>query len=586
MKITRRRSIMYTVVLSIILGISAVSAWAALPPDADLVDMSWSKESGLMVLSRYELFRSADGNSWSPAGLMDRAMPLSAVDGGKSLVLVGTESGSILRSVDSGPFVDVKQPKDPYGRAVAPIRMIAIHPKGTDALASSGQGLIRSKDKGATWEPVKDPFWSDPEARQVIAIGYAGGNPVIVTRHGTYRQTKKGFERVTKGLPESVKPTVAAMFNGQVLMALPGEGIYLAEKDSKWSKLGSAPGDPIAFVGFVAGGYLAARPTTALHWGDQKGKKWVPIGESYSPGFVPRESAATPFGDFVILRGKGLVHLEGTDFVPVPLPLSVSSVKARVKTVWESVIAGTRGGVYFSPDKGRSWKDVTPGDLGVAVNVFLTLSDGRILLGAEGAGVYSSPETGDTWTKYSRGLGTANTIRGLVEYDGGILAGTENGFMWIDGGAESTWASRDGGLGRTYIASLVREGNMYLAATQGGLFKATGSGDFKPVEGFKGSTTAVAASGDRILALVSGKVLLSEKGKKPSRLPDMPVRTVVVDVAFDGKALLAATTKGVFRFDDGAWKQAGSGSWPVDQFVRQDEGISYVTRGAGTFDLR
>jgi hypothetical protein len=586
-KMTRKTGhpIIVAAITAAALIMTMIPAHAASPPDAGLVGMSYNKEQGLAVLSRYELFRSRDGMEWIPAGLMDRSQALSIVVLGKNYVLVGTESGDILRSIEGGPYVNVKKPKDPYGRPVAPIRHMAIHPRGQEVLASSGQGLIRSVDQGATWTPVTDPFYSNPDAREVICIGYAKDDPVIVTRKGAYRKTKDGFELITRGLPKSVRPTVASVFNGEILMALPGEGIYLAKKDSAFKKLKGVPGDPIAFVGFVDNGYLAARPTTALHKGDSKGNKWVPIGVDHSPGFVPRDSLSSPFGDYLILREKGLVRIEGDSFIPVPMPLPLSSINARIKTVWESVIAGTRGGVFYSSAKEQSWEDVTPPDLGVAVNVFLPLEDGRILLGAEGAGVYSSPGSGNEWMKWSRGLGTANTIRGLVQYKGGILAGTENGLMWIDGGTDSTWSTLDGGVGRTSVICLKREADLYVAATHKGIFSARGTDDFRLLDGFKGSAIAVAVSGDRILALVSGKVLLSEKGKKPLELPRLPVRSVVVDVTFRGDVPHAASSKGVFKLDGKNWVQADNRLYPVDRFVKQDKGVAYVTKGAGTFDL-
>ena len=433
--------------------------WAASPPGADLVDMAWSESQGMAVLSKYELFRSNDGKEWLPAGFTDRAIELTAVGLGKNLVIVATEPGVLYRSVDGGAFQEIKAPRDPYGRIVEKIRTIAVHPKDEEILASSGQGVVRSRDKGQTWEAIADPFWSNPDARQVMAIGYLKSDPVVITRNGTYRQTGKGFELITRGLPDKITPTVASVFDGKILMALSGEGIYVATKDSKWGKLKGVPGDPVAFLGFTDGGYLAARVATTIHLGDSKGKGWKPVGQ-YSPNFIPRKSVSTPFGDFVLLRGKGLVRLEGEKFVPVSLPIGLSAVNARVLTQGNQVV-GTQGGIFVSSNAGQTWQDVTPEEFGTAVNVFLSMADGRILAGSDGAGVWVSDDNGLSWRNWSLRLGTSNTIKGLVEYNGGILAGTENGLMWTEAGQDPNWGRYDGGVGRKSVIALLRDGDFF-----------------------------------------------------------------------------------------------------------------------------
>ncbi|MDF1537153.1 MAG: hypothetical protein P1S46_11805 [bacterium] len=581
-----KKSIVFIVVALIVaVGIAAgpASSWAAMPPGADLVDLAWSKEQGAAVLSRFELFRSTDGKDWLPAGFADRAVELTAVGLGKALTVVATKTGMLLVSVDGGAFQEVKAPKDPFGRTVEGIRTIAVHPKDEEILATSGQGLIRSRDKGLTWEAIADPFWTNPKAREVIAVGYAGSDPVIVTRNGAWRQSKGGFEPITRGLPESVTPTVASVFDGKILMALPGEGIFRATKDSKWSKLKGAPGDPIAFLGFARDGYLAARVASPLHLGDPKGSEWTPVGQ-YSSGFIPRKSVSTSFGDLIVLRGKGLVRLDGENFDPIALPADLSSVNTRI--VSQGVqLAGTQGGIFFSSSAGQAWEDVTPEDLGSAVNVLLPLEDGRILLGSDGAGVWVSDDNGRTWRDWSRRLGTSNTIKGLVRYKEGVLAGTENGFMWTEAGPEPNWNSLDGGVGRRSVIALMEDAGVYWLATQDGVYRAVNGQDFAPVPGTQGRVNSLAVDGGKAAALVNCQVVTIDKNLKVTKLTPFG-SCIATAVGISGGTVYAGTSDGYYRYDDGKWVREPGITYPVARIYRDTDGMRVVTRGGGTRYLK
>ncbi len=575
----------FSILFALLIGLVLIppSVFAGEPPGANLLALDYTKEQGIAVLARYELFRSSDGVKWAPAGLADRGKALSAVGMGKNIILVATEEGTLYRSVGGGPFTDVKAPKDPFGRKVKGVRFIAIHPKDEEIMLSSGQGVVRSVDKGETWEPIAEPFWKNPDAREIIAVGYAKNDPVVVTRNGPYRRTSKGFERITKGLPKKVRPTVASVFEGRILMALPGEGIFLATKDSKWSKLKGAPGDPIAFVGFAKGSYLAARPTTALHRGDSKGKSWSPVGQ-YSPSYIPVDSVSTPMGDFLVLRGKGLVKLAGDKYEPVSLPGNLSSVLAHLELDGKQ-LAGTQGGVFLSSASGTTWQDVTPESLGSAIGSFLKLGDGRILLGAEGAGVFVSSDGGTTWRAWNIRLGTANTIKGLITYNSGVLAATENGLMWTKTGQDPNWQSLNGGIGRTPVVDLEYEGNNYWIAVNSGVYKARDNEKFSLVPGFAGRATAISVEKGKLLGLVNCRILLSAKGKQPTELP-WKLSCIATDVALVEGVPHVGTTAGVYRWSENRWSMAGSSSHPVSRLVREKGAVRVVTKGAGTWYIR
>jgi len=553
------------------------------PPGADLVSMSYSRGVGLAVLSRYELFLTKDGKSWKQMGFFQNQEAFSAVAVSDKLVLVATEKGTILRSVSGGPFEKIQPPRDPYGRKVSPLLTIAIGPKGEEVVASSGQGLVISKDGGQNWSAVADPFWKNPDARQVISVGYAGKDLVIITRSGAYRKSKTGYEPFDQGLPSGIKPTATAVSEGNILLALPEKGVYLATRAKSWKAIKEVPGDPIAFIGFAAKGYLAARPTSPLNLSDSKGSNWKPVG-SHSPSYIPKVSVSTPFGDFIIFRGKGLVRLEGEIFKRVDLPLSLSSLFAYI-SLDGGWVAGTQGGVYISRDQGVSWEDVTPLSLGSPVNVILKVSGSTALLGSEGSGVFMTTDGGNSWTAWNKGLGTANTVRGLVPFGGGYLAATENGLMWTASGEEPSWAGRGNGMGRVSAGTLFQRDDIYWLGSHKGVFSARDGEDFRPVNGYAGRVESLDVAGKGVLALVDGKILLGEAGtvSKVKQLAPLPAGVRATCVSFVSGQPVVGTTRGAFSWTGASWSQVSFGELPLVRIVHEGVGaVRGITAGAGT----
>jgi photosystem II stability/assembly factor-like uncharacterized protein len=537
-----------------------------------------------VALSPYEVFISGDGTSWrkaGPVGLTDRFTALAA---GPDFILLGAESGRMYRSSDGRRWEVLEPAVDPYARRVAPIRFLALSPRGDEVLASSGQGIVRSTDQGDTWEPVADPFWNVQKARSILCIGYAGSTPVVVTRTGAYRGTGREFVPADKGLPEGVAPVIAAAEDGRLVVALPGAGIYVTGSGKSWNRLPRAPDDPIGFVGFTSTGYLAAGPFSPLHASQRKGREWKRLN-GISPAFAPVSSRATETGAMIILRGKGLVWLVDSGLESVELPASLAAINTLLETS-KGRLAGTQGGVYFSPSGSSMWEDVTPPSLGGPVNRFLKLTDGRILLASGGFGVFVSDNGGRDWIEWNETLGTANDVRAILEDSGGVLAATENGLMIRGIEAGSTWQPAGRGIGRRIVRDLVVDNGLLFAATETGLFSAPPGGGFHPVEGFSGSVRSMAVQNGAVAAVVDRGILFREASGPVREMPRLPDSSSPVSVALMDGQPVAGSDKGTYRWQGSGWFRLGSSTLPVDRLSLHSGELIVVSRGGGTHVIR
>jgi photosystem II stability/assembly factor-like uncharacterized protein len=572
----------------IILAVSVVHvelAHAKAPPGADLIMVRYSEDQGYAVLSPYELYLSKDGKSWRPVGLAQKNIRLATVVQGKDFSLVATESGKLFRISGGRQIQVLDPPRDPFGGRIRGLKTLTANADGTQILASPGLGVLISNNRGDSWEAVKDPFWSDPKARQVIGVGFAGDVPVVVTREGVYVRIKGKFELSGKGLPEVVRPTAAFSGSGRVLIALPGQGLYETKNGKSWKRLPSVRHDPLAFIGRTENGYLASGPFMPVYLSDKKGDQWERISK-FSAGFVPASAAAVDPGAAIIFRGKGLMRLDEGVLSQMELPYNLATVYAILNLPGDlpgRQLAGTQAGVFYTEDGGLNWIDATPEMLGSPVSAFLQLSDGRILLASLGSGIFISTDGGVTWETWNHRLGTANVVRSLVEDKGGVLAATEKGLMWRAFGQREEWGPAQRGVPRLTVFRVIRSGDQIWCASMSGVYMAQAGGPFRIVNGLEGRATSIDEEDGRVIALVANRIFLRDTKGKIRELPELPGKVFPTAVALNRSATMVGTAQGLFQLKDGGWERVGQWNYPVQVLVKDRVGVRVVTRGAGTY---
>jgi ligand-binding sensor domain-containing protein len=95
----------------------------------------------------------------------------------------------------------------------------------------------------------------------------------------------------------------------------------------------------------------------------------------------------------------------------------------------QDVFAGTLGGgVFRSPDHGRSWQEVNNGLSDKDVMALMSDGNGYLFAGTFGGGVFRSTDIGNTWKAVNTGLFSNEVVSLCRDERGSLYAGTsENG---------------------------------------------------------------------------------------------------------------------------------------------------------------
>ncbi|HEX2372382.1 MAG TPA: hypothetical protein VHO93_00245, partial [Actinomycetota bacterium] len=357
-----------------------------------------------------------------------------------------------------------------------------------EALAALGIGLLRSVDGGASWRPLI--------AQELLGAGF--------------------FDLQVD--PADADRLLAATTAGLWASADGGRGWERRLEGRSWA----------ASAG--AGGELLAGGEQGLHRSEDGGATWRRVPLASAPGRFDRVAIARAAGDrvaYVFAAGDGVGHLwrrEGPDgpFEPVKPPPDLHSRRAwhswacaadpgDPEVVWlgaSGLHRGARGA-----DGRWSWVDLTArpsGDslpLGQHAVVFEP-GDPRALYVANEGGLYRSPDGGRSWRSLGIGLAVAE-VGQLVDHGAWLLAGAgplgtlryEGGEVWCPVGAADP--------------AVVAGGELVEAGGGGLVVSGDGGASWVavPLPPARGAVTALAAAGpDRLLAgTAEGELLRLER---------------------------------------------------------------------------
>ena len=82
---------------------------------------------------------------------------------------------------------------------------------------------------------------------------------------------------------------------------------------------------------------------------------------------------------------------------------AVSGVVIAVRSLGDTIVAGTTTRVYVSTDAGASWHLSQPAAIAVPIQSML-IRNGTLYLGTSGLGVFTSVDLGQTWQAFNSGL--------------------------------------------------------------------------------------------------------------------------------------------------------------------------------------
>ncbi|HZA81559.1 MAG TPA: hypothetical protein VFC13_08815, partial [Actinomycetes bacterium] len=357
-----------------------------------------------------------------------------------------------------------------------------------EALAALGVGLLRSGDGGATWAPLP--------ARELLGAGFSD---LLVD-------------------PGDAGRLLAATTAG--LWASPDGGRRWERRlaGRSWS------------VSVGAGGELLAGGEFGLHRSEDGGVTWRRVPLASAPAGFDRVAVAHAARGqlaYVFAAGDGVGHLwrredQGGAFHPVKPPADLDSRRARhswscavdaddPEVVWLGA-AGLHRGVRGA-DGRWSWVDLAARPAGDSVPpgqhaMLFEPGDPRVLYVANEGGLYRSPDGGRSWRSLGVGLAIAEVDR-LADLGAWLLAGGgELGTLRYEGG--EVWCPVGSG-----DPAVVAGGELVAAGGGGLVVSADGGATWAAVAlpGVRGAVTALAAAGpDRLLAgTAEGELLRLER---------------------------------------------------------------------------
>ena len=431
-------------------------------------------------------------------------------------------------------------------------------------------GLFRSRDRCATWTPVKVPWEGKVEGVHVV---FSRRAMIVSTWRGTFRTSDHGdtWARVTS-LPS--RPSTSVVDSASGVLIGTSNGVYRSADDGlSWTHVGFTGRWVGRMITTPRGEIYAAvnkgsdRPfgTTMMRSVDN-GATWTAADEGLS-GHSIRGLAADESGTLYAAGVTGVYRWEPAgrwQHIGVHTVLGTSLFGAP----WGDVYATADVGAYRTTDEGLHWRPLLfPGGVGRAVTL---ARDGSLLLGTSDW-LYRSSDRGETWEQ--GGLNQPVLSLFTVPLTGAILAGTPDGlFRSTDNGR--TWIERSVGLRSFTVTSFgaSADGAIFAGTVagegEGEVYRSTDNGDrWRPLapESLEGVVNALAVlpNGSALAGTDQGIFRWTPNRRHWEQLFGRSGRTRVSSLVVDGEARLIAgtTTAGVFVSEDGGdtWIAANLG---------------------------
>jgi len=348
-----------------------------------------------------------------------------------------------------------------------PVLAVAVDPAQPDlviAATAAPPRLHRSRDRGATWEPVGQEL-DGRLVQALLALPGAANAFMAGTSDGLFRSADGGSTwQMVPDLAQPVLPPEGLAGRGRSvynLFAGSDGAIYLAGRGSQpwrsvdggvaWHPLAPLPAGTALLAITLSpdgGRLLAGTDGAGLFQSDDGGQTWQ------AAAGIPATFVAglwfDPAGNGVAYARtrRGLYRSDdgGRTWQP-----SAAEIKARIDSLIPGPAAGQAlllandGRVYETLDGGRAWQ--LQGDLGRSGAVYAAQSwpeaFGGEVLAATQAGLWSSSDSGRTWEPWPRGPGVApasDLAEGPDEAlylanAGGVYRSDNGGGLWTPAGS-------------------------------------------------------------------------------------------------------------------------------------------------------
>ncbi len=464
----------------------------------------------------------------------------------------------------------------PIGPQGGDVRPPAADPRspGRVYLGTAGGALYRSEDSGLNWRRLAPGFPRRNQNLDEIVVSPTGALLVgfwdTHSRGGGVAVSTDSGETFTFGLPgESVRALRLAPSNPDLVIAGSLSGVFSsADGGLTWRRITPLDHDELRNVESVA---IDPRDPNVIYVGTwhlpwkttDGGSTWKPVPRGMiedSDVFTltldrrdpDRVLATACSGIYRTPDGAGLwSRVRG-----MPFGSRRARALAQDLDLPDMFYVGTTQGFWVSSDDTAGWRPTT--SLDVVVNAVVSLPGGLVLAGTEGAGVLRSRDYGRTWAASNAGFSERFVSR--IAFDpsssrvlASVWGDRVHGGVFTAPSPRAPWVRLGEGLKGRDVLSLALAGSRSFAGTDQGLF-----------------TLDAPEQTWRLLVL--------------SVRPGLPAPRINDLATLRGRTLLAATSAGLFRSEDGGrvWTQPLKAHGEVTALVASPQGeMSLAATGLG-----
>ncbi|MYE64477.1 MAG: hypothetical protein F4231_00950 [Acidimicrobiaceae bacterium] len=404
-------------------------------------------------------------SGWAPLGAAG-TMVNSLAETSSGAILAGTHGDGVLRSDDGGARWDPSS--DHLGDSS--VHALAVLDDGS-VLAGTGQGLARSLDDGRTWQRIADEL----DTHRIFSVLQLDDGRIMA---GSYAHLWIGDGDAWRLVDPGLTPDEAwaVHFHRDAVYAGAKAGL-LRSDDQGHTFRNVAPGSVVyGFASNIVGELLAGGD-----WGVRTGPDWEPVGE-----LGPRAFAVFALGPEHLLAGtlsEGLMEYRDGAWSPVQggpphrqVYQIVRSASGRLLACTGDVIDGAKvGGVFTSGDGGRTWTETLSGRSYYSLT---QTSDGTIYAGGRRCYISASTDDGDTWDPRPLPLGREAKMYSLYTDRGDRLFLGAGGQLLRSLDGARTWTVLDDGIdGVSFYDIREGPGSILAGATTSGVYTSADGGD-------------------------------------------------------------------------------------------------------------
>jgi hypothetical protein len=385
---------------------------------------------------------------------------------------------------------------------------------GSDVYAAPNFGakIFHSPDGGNTWAPTGQANLNLTGSVWVYGIAVTPNAVWAATNQGVMRSGDKGatWQSYNAGLSNLNIAKVVASGGGT-------------------SNAYAAPASPAAYPN---GGTIPWGESNAVFRSADNGATWQPgPGSANAPnvglaGATFYDVAALPGTSTILATGMFGVYrsTDGGQTWPTAKPtlvasLAVSGATAYGLGVTYSAPLGNAGTLYRSTDAGVTWTQVgspfavtglpqhPPNSGSLVVN-------GSTFAVAVGAGVYRSTDGGNTWTAGAKIPGAAPPQIARLAFASNMLwAADRTGGLWRSGDAGGTWTASGGGIpASSSVNDVLQVGAQLLVASSAGVYASSDNGSTFEIlrDDLAGlNATALVVTGPNLVVGTAGKGIVT-----------------------------------------------------------------------------